>query len=228
MIKEIFIKYFSFLYILHNLFIKNSYYKKKDSYSDSGEDKYILKKIKKGNFYVDVGCHHPLRINNCHLLYENNWRGVNVDISSISIKIFNFVRKEDLNINSAVSLKKGVVKFYYDKPLSGYISLLKSKDLNKVKKIKSERLDSILDKTKYKNKVIDFLSIDAEGKDLDVLKSLDFKRYKPKSICIEIWGKEKNKNFKLKKNSIYKFLIKKGYYLAINKKENYIFLRNLK
>ena len=74
MFKEFLIKYFSFIYILHNLYIKNKYYIKRDTYADSGEDKFILKKIKKGKFYVDVGCHHPLRINNCHLLYENNWR----------------------------------------------------------------------------------------------------------------------------------------------------------
>ena len=226
MFKEFLIKYLSFIYILHNLYIKNKYYIKRDTYADSGEDKFILKKIKKGKFYVDVGCHHPLRINNCHLLYENNWRGVNIDINEVSIKIFDYVRREDLNVNSAVSLSKGYVNYFYDKPLSGYTSLIKKKDLKKTKKIKSNRLDSILDSTKYKNKKIDFLSIDAEGKDFDVLKSLDFKRYEPKSICIEIWGKAKKKNFNLKKNSIYKFLKKKKYRLAFNEKENYIFLKN--
>ena len=61
---------------------------------------------------MDVGCHHPLRINNCHLLYENNWRGVNIDINEVSIKIFDYVRREDLNINSAVSLKKRLCKLF--------------------------------------------------------------------------------------------------------------------
>ena len=70
---------------------------------------------------------------------------------------------------------------------------------------------------------IDFLSIDAEGKDLEVLQSLDFERYSPKFICIEIWGKTKNKDFELGGSEIYKFLISRKYSVVFNKKENYIF-----
>ena len=100
-------------------------------------------------------------------------------------------------------------------------SLLKKKYLPYFDLINSDRLDRIIDGTKYKNKRIDFLSIDAEGKDFDVLKSLDFHRYNPKSICVEIWNDKKE----LKKNNIYKFLIKKKYILVFKKKPNYIFLK---
>ena len=85
----------------------------------------LLNKFKKPGFYVDVGCHHPLRINNCHLLYKNKWRGLNVDLNKISIEIFNFVRRDDVNINMAVSLKKGKIKYYYNKLLGLSNSLLK-------------------------------------------------------------------------------------------------------
>jgi len=225
--KNFIIKYLNKIYIVHNLFIKQKYFLKRSSYSHSGEDLFILKKFKRTGFYVDVGCHHPTRLNNCHLLYSNGWRGVNIDINKISIDFFNFVRKKDINICKAVSLKKGLTKYYYDKPLSLYNSLVKSKNLNKVEKIKSDRLDSILNTTRYKNQKIDFLSIDAEGKDFEVLKSLNFKRYKPKFICIEIWGKNKDKEFNLHNNVIYKYLIKKNYKLVFNKRENYIFLNKL-
>ena len=40
----------------------------------------------------------------------------------------------------------------------------------------TKTLTSILDKTKYNRKEIDFLNIDTEGNDLEVLKSLDFKK----------------------------------------------------
>ena len=225
--KNFILKCLNKIYIVHNLFIKQKYFLKRSSYSHSGEDLFILKKFKRKGFYVDVGCHHPTRLNNCHLLYSKGWRGVNIDINKISIDFFNFVRKKDINICKAVSLKKGLTKYYYDKPLSLYNSLVKSKDLNKVEKIKSDRLENILDATKYKNQKIDFLSIDAEGKDFEVLKSLNFRKYKPKFICIEIWGKNKDKDFNLHNNVIYKYLTKKNYKLVFNKRENYIFLNKL-
>ena len=82
-----------------------------------------------------------------------------------------------------------------------------------------------MDKTIYKRKQIDFLSIDAEGADYEVLRSLDLKKYKPKLICIEIWGDWKNqkKNLEIKKHKIYKYLLEKKYKLVTNLAENFIF-----
>ena len=71
--------------------------------------------------------------------------------------------------------------------------------------ISSSRLTSILDKTKFKNRKIDFLNIDAEGADYDVLKSLDFNIYRPRLICVEIDIKN------IKQSEIYIFLKKMRY-----------------
>jgi hypothetical protein len=218
-LKKLIIKYFNFFYIFHNLFIKNKIFINREYYSHSKEDKFILSKFrKKKGFYVDVGCHHPTRLNNCHLLYKNGWTGINIDLNKISIDLFNYVRKADANINIAVSLNKKKVTYYYDKPLSLYNSLIKKSYLKYSSIIESDSLDNIIKKTKFKNKEIDFLSVDTEGKDLDVLKSLNFKKYNPKSICVEIW---KSRD----KNKIYDFLIKNNYQLAWKKRENFIFLK---
>ena len=58
----------------------------------------------------------------------------------------------------------------------------------------SKTLTNILDDSKYKNKKIDFLDIDVEGVDLDALKSLDFYRYSPTLICVEILHKNTDLN----------------------------------
>jgi FkbM family methyltransferase len=157
------------------------------------------------------------------LLYKNKWRGINIDLNKISIEIFNFVRGEDVNINMAVSLKKRKIKYYYNKLLGLSNSLLKKKYLPHFDIINSDRLDKIIDRTKFKNRRIDFLSIDVEGKDIDVLKSLDFKRYNPRSICIEIWDSKKG----FKNHKVYKFMIKKKYSLVAKKRENYIFIKKI-
>ena len=226
-LKEFVIDYLPYLYALHDLIIKNKIFLPKKNYAHTEEDLFILKKFKnKKGFYVDVGCHHPTRLNNCHLLYKNGWNGINIDISELSIKLFNLVRKKDININVAVSLKKKKVKFYYDKLISFYISLNKRKELDRYREIDSDTLTNIIDKTRYKDRKIDFLSIDTEGKDFEVLKSLNFKKYDPKYICIEIYSNNILR-FNIKKNQIYKYLIKKKYKLLIIKRENFIFKKKL-
>jgi len=225
--KELIIDHLPYLYALHDLIIKHKIFISKKSYAHSGEDLFILKKFKnKKGFYVDVGCHHPTRLNNCHLLYKNGWNGINIDISKFSITLFNLIRKKDININIAVSLKQKKVRYYYDKLMSLYISLNKRKELNRSREINSDTLTSIIDKTRYLNKKIDFLSIDAEGKDFEVLRSLNFKKYDPKYICIEIYSNN-ILNFNIKNNKIYKFLKDKNYKLLLNKRENFIFQKKL-
>jgi len=168
---------------------------------------------KKDGFYVDVGCFHPMDRNNTYLLYLNNWRGINIDISQFSIDLFNFLRPDDHNINCAVSEKNQIVKIFFQKKLS-QLSTTDEGQARKVfqgkiksKEIQSYTLDYILEKSKFYNKEIDLLDIDVEGTDYKVLLGLNFEKYKPKLICVEIH----NKN--IKDDKIYKFLTNKGYTL---------------
>ena len=82
-----------------------------------GEDLIIADLTKNINngFYVDAGCYHPLHLNNTYLLYKRKWNGINIDISEFSIKLFNFMRPDDVNINSAISDSENEISFYYQK-----------------------------------------------------------------------------------------------------------------
>ena len=62
---------FEKLHILQNIYIKNNFFKKKESYSMDKEDLAVQEYFKNKNygFYVDVGCYHPLQRNNTMLLY---------------------------------------------------------------------------------------------------------------------------------------------------------------
>lgn len=199
--------------ILHNIFIKHKYFFYKKTYSMEGEDLIILKNIReaKNKFFVDVGCYHPLHINNTFLLYKNGWRGINIDVSEYSIELFKFIRPEDTNIVSAISEKDGEVTLYSQKKISQLTTIKKEVSIKRMqgeineKVIKSKTLNSVLNNTKYKNQKIDFLNIDIEGADFEALKCLDFDIYRPKLICIEI----ENKN--LMDSKIYIYLINLNY-----------------
>jgi hypothetical protein len=201
------------LHILQNIYIKNNFFKKKDSYSMDKEDLVVQEyfKNKTYGFYVDVGCYHPLQRNNTMLLYLKGWRGINVDISDFSIKLFKFLRPEDLNLNLAISNLEGEIDMFFQKKLS-QLSTIKEKYAKIAfqgtihnKKILSRRLNSILEESKYRGQRINFLNIDVEGSDFEVLQSLDFNKYSPELICIEVIEKE------LKKSDVFNFLYNKKY-----------------
>jgi hypothetical protein len=65
----------------------------------------------------------------------------------------------------------------------------------------------------------DFLNIDLEGHDYEVLKNINFDKYKPKLVCVEILEKSKDKN------NIFKFLENRGY-VFIKKCEISYFFEN--
>ena len=76
---------------------------------------------------------------------------------------------------------------------------------------------------KFKGKEIEFLNIDTEGNDLEVLKSLDFKKYKPKLICVELIDHFNPDQKKIEKHKIYKFLMNKKYQLVWSGHFSHIF-----
>ena len=173
-----------------------------------GEDLVLLKNInnKSNNFYVDVGCYHPLHLSNTYLLYKKGWRGINIDVSKYSIDLFNYMRPDDMNIEAAISNNQNYIKVYYQKKLSQLtttkkeISQKRMQGHIKEKNIKAETLNSIINNSKYKNQRIDFLNIDIEGADLEALQSLDFNKYRPNIICVEIDHK------KISNSETYRFL----------------------
>ena len=96
--------------ILQNIYLKNRYFIRRKSYSMNKEDIFINKffKFKNKGFYVDVGSYHPLELSNTCLLYKKGWDGINIDVNSLSIDYFNFLRPDDVNLNIAISRKKNM------------------------------------------------------------------------------------------------------------------------
>ena len=192
-------------------------------YSNWGIDlliKDILKKRKKG-IYIDVGCHHPLINNNTNILYKNGWKGINIDLDFNSIDMFNYFRPRDFNVEIALSNKEGLsdLYFFHNRAAKNTIMKSRGKGAKSIKKIKINTLNNIIKNCKFKVNAIDFLSIDVEGNELNVLKGLNFKKYRPKIISIE-FIKPNIKEFyqhnikDILRSNIYKFMISKKYKLV--------------
>ena len=209
------------IYLYYNLYYRNKAYKKRASYSQDREDLFIndyFKGIDIG-FYLDIGCYHPLKYSNTALLYNRGWHGINIDMNQTSIDLFNILRKKDKNICAAISSSNKEVTQYIDhlyspvntidKNFSQVISKrFQTKPFNE-KKIFANTFSEIVKKYEIQIVKIDFLNIDVEGHDYEVLKGIDLLNIKPKIICIEIDNHEKNLN----NENIKKHLIKFNYKL---------------
>jgi len=170
---------FKYLKLLYHSFYRTKIFFPKKNYSLLGEDKFIEKyfRNKAKGFYIDVGCYHPLVGNNTQLLYRKGWSGINLDINYYSIKIFNFLRKRDINIHLGISNKKDRLTMYYRKEinmlntLDEKIAKIYFKNGYKKKDIQVNTLDYCIHKNFKKLNKIDFINIDVEGLELNVLKS---------------------------------------------------------
>nr|WP_259055392.1 FkbM family methyltransferase [Methylohalomonas lacus] len=155
-------------------------------------------------------------------MYKRGWRGINIDIDPVKIEGFNMVRTEDVNIACAVSdnCESEEAIFY----TNGFYSLTTSLDANFVSDFSKKTnkkyeksytpiktLSSLIEQTKYKETPIDFLTIDAEGHDFNIICSLDFSTYHPRVIAIE-------SHFRLLsevlESPVYKMLTEKSYDLV--------------
>ena len=225
----------NFLSYFYYMFYRPKIFYPKRSYSMLGEDLVVEKffKKKQKGFYVDVGCYHPLDGNNTFLLFRKGWSGINVDLNKTSIELFKKARKNDVNLNLAISKKSQKIKYYYRKKINMLNTINKKFAKTSFRKgfktgsIQSQTLNSILNKSEFKNKKIDFLNLDIEGNEINALKSLDLIKYSPKLICVEIHNNTSGRKAKdyLKNNPIYKFLYKKGYKYIWNNEFSYIFMR---
>lgn len=161
----------------------------KKSYSNWGVDMMandVFKNKKKG-FFIDIGCHHPFLNNNTYSLYKRGWTGINIDLDFNSIDMFNFFRKKDLNIVAAVSdkIENKDLYFFHNRSAVNTLSKNAGTKAKEIKSIKTNTINNIIENSAYKKKEIDFISIDVEGHELNVLKGIDFKRYNPKLVVIE-------------------------------------------
>lgn len=207
------------IYLYYQIYFKEKSFIKRRTYSQWGEDLVIEKFFKnKIGKYVDIGCFHPIRHSNTCLLYNKGWRGTNIDLNPTSIELFNIVRREDKNILATLSDKNNKeVDIFFEHNFSPINSLnLKNFDSDKKNYFKKKAFTKKF--SELINFNFDFLNIDCEGEDLNILKTIDFKKFTPNLICIEINSDEKNYEHR-----VYSLLKKYNYQMLCVKNFSHIF-----
>ena len=167
------------------------------TYAQNFED-ILLNRVFKGKkegFYIDAGAAHPEILSVTKWFYDLGWRGINIEPTPSFFEKLTQERQRDINLNIAVGAKNEMRTFYESdfQEASSFIcentesaNLIVSNILNNKRKsydIEVQTLENICEK--YCNCPIDFLKIDVEGFEREVLEGCNFTKFRPVVIVIE-------------------------------------------
>jgi len=165
-------------------------------HSQCGQDRYLETKVFKGfknGIFVDVGAHDGKTFNNT-LFFEkmHNWSGINIEpIPSVFDKLVTN-RESSININCAIDLinnesRDFMINSGYTEMLSGLVNNYDERHIKRIQsenikhnssstivKVNTRTLESIFDE--YNFTKVNYLSIDVEGAEFSVLKSIKFNK----------------------------------------------------
>jgi FkbM family methyltransferase len=203
-------------------------------YSQGLQDQFIEENIFKGfknGFFIDVGAHDGIEYNNTLYFEENNnWTGINIEPIPNVYQKLQENRPKCINLNCAISDNDGTDEFIlntgYTEMLSG---LKKNYDLRHLKRIvyenqtfnstsqiinvKTKKFSTICEEHNVKH--INLLSIDVEGAEFNVIKSIDFEKVYIDFIIFE-------NNFQDASMPIIQYLKDKNYIMIKNSYDIYM------
>jgi len=205
------------------------------SYSQYGEDDIIDKLLgyKSKGIYIDIGANRPKMMNNTYMFYKKGWRGINIEPQTNLYKRFLKYRSDDINLNLGIgNSKEKNLEFYIFKEdeLSTFSNdaykhyIKKGHEFDRVELVEIKSLSDVINEHINEIKEIDFMSIDVEGLEIDVLDSYDW-QIKPKMIVLESNGQNDSGDNVV--NLHLKYLEKYDYYLAyFNGLNSFFMLKN--
>jgi FkbM family methyltransferase len=181
-------------------------------YSQSGQDQILMQyffKNKKGVF-LDIGSNDPKHLNNTYLFEKNGWEGFAFEPLEKFKSQWISLRKNTELHSVALGDRIGDVEFIEEEPIDGWEDMLSrvaekgEHNIRKTTIVKMERLDSF-----DIGKKIDFVSIDVEGHELNVLHGMDFE-----SIDYDVFVIENNRaeNVRWGGSEIREFMQQQGYH----------------
>lgn len=133
--------------------------------------------------YVDIGCFHPIQYSNTYFYYLRGGSGLVVDMNESHRSEFERLRPRDTFVAALVSDSNQALQVRSKGSPRDSIICGDSNEKGELKQPKS--LSSILDEHWPKNNPISLLDIDCEEHDLQVLKSNNWEKYRPKVVILE-------------------------------------------
>lgn len=165
------------------------------SYAGNREDVMLSRLFpeQSGGFYIDVGAGHPLQFSVTKHFYERGWSGINIEPAIGPFKELTKDRPRDVNLNVAIAETEGAAVFYEFPPeYAGWATVSRQeaeRHLANDGVAFTERTVPVTTLARVCEEhvwgPIDFLSVDVEGLEQQVLLGADFERWRPRICVIE-------------------------------------------
>lgn len=177
--------------------------------------------------YLDIGANDPRFLSNTYLFYLSGEKGVLVEPNPMHCKKIKRIRKRDTVLNCGVASEEGRLTYYMMN--SDKINSFSEEEVTEYQKLgytlvgKKELPVTTVNKILDKFGEVHFISIDVEGLDFNILKSIDFEKHNPICICIETCEHcgTKRKDFM----ELNDFLKRKGYMIYADTMLNTIYVK---
>lgn len=204
------------------------------SYSQTGEDMLLRHYLREHTpaTFIDIGAFHPTKYSNTYYFYESGWRGLNIDATPGSMKLFDQQRPKDTNIECAVSDIPGELEYFIfsDPALNTFDPhIAKRRDADQtsfahasitgIQRVQVVRLDSLLPSLDFDISQVTFMNIDVEGHELQVLKSNDWEKLSPEFLLIESFTAIRE----IRSDSVHKFLAAHNYQVEAKTAASYLY-----
>jgi FkbM family methyltransferase len=163
------------------------------SYTQNMEDYHLWLAFggKRSGSYIDIGAGHPIADNVSFFFYERGWQGIVVEPQRSLIDLYARLRPRDTAVAALIGTQSGAADFHVFDAFHG-LSTTSAKFADAgaalgagYRTIKVPMMTLAALCKAHAPGAIDFLKIDVEGAEADVLRSGDWKRYRPKAIVIE-------------------------------------------
>ncbi len=148
-------------------------------------------------FYVDVGAFAPIQHSNTYWFYKRGWKGINIDAAPGSMRVFKKVRPRDVNLETAISSQECKMT-YYCWGIPNVMNTTSKETADQITRqggsrpqeisIQARTLEQVLDENLLTGQVIDFLTVDVENHNFEVIKSNNWNKYKPRIVLVETDG----------------------------------------
>ena len=169
------------------------------SYADNFEDVLIQRafELDAKGFYIDVGAYNPVEHSVTKHFYDRGWRGINVEPNPKPFEMLRSTRDRDINLNIGLSNRAGSMAIY-EAPgacwsvdldlLTGYFGAQRGEIVEKTIEIRT--LAEICRDHVPTGVEIDFLKVDVEGHEREVIEGGDWARWRPRIVIAEANGHE--------------------------------------
>jgi len=163
------------------------------SYTQNMEDTHLWLALggKQAGTYIDIGAGHPIADNVSFFFYERGWHGIVVEPQRKLIDLYARLRPRDIAVTALIGTGSGDADFHVFESFHGLSTT--STAHAKAAAALGENYQTIKMPVitladlcrKHGLDQIDFLKVDVEGAEADVLRSGDWKACRPKVVVVE-------------------------------------------